>query len=178
MWHIHTGGTTDRSDISWLLFFYVFFLFFIFHVYVIKGLNSFKVYLFPVACHLVITELDGLSKGQECRDLDSIGETAHARMVQEFAKAAVAFLEKGFEAREPGLRALTSRGNQLESIAFRSEDTSGHKVCEYSLHALKIFGVINCISCCLYIFIWFVLGFPIVTVESVFTKIIVWKVYI
>lgn len=82
----------------------------------------------------MITELDGLAKGQECRDVDSIDEASHVRLVQECAKAAVAFLEKGFEAREPGLRALTSRGNQLESIAFRSEDTSGHKVCEYFLH--------------------------------------------
>lgn len=81
----------------------------------------------------MITELDGLAKGQEFRDADCIGEAAHAKLVQECAKAAVAFLEKGFETREPGLRALTSRGNQLESIAFRSEDTSGHKVCEYSL---------------------------------------------
>jgi len=48
--------------------------------------------------------------------------------VQEKARQAVAFLERGFEAREPGLRALTSRGNQLESIAFRSEDTSGQQV--------------------------------------------------
>lgn len=82
-----------------------------------------------MVCHSVITELDGLAKGQECRDVDYIGEAAHVRLVQECAKAAVTFLEKGFEAREPGLRALTSRGNQLESIAFRSEDTSGHKVC-------------------------------------------------
>ncbi|KAI5099801.1 telomerase-binding protein EST1A, partial [Silurus meridionalis] len=76
---------------------------------------------------IVITELDGLAKGQECHNVDSKGEAAHARTVQECAKAAVYFLEKSFEAREPGLRAITSRGNQLESIAFRSEDTSGHK---------------------------------------------------
>lgn len=86
----------------------------------------------------VITELDGLAKGQ-----DSFGggvarstgnrsnynvSAAHVRAVQEKARLAVAFLEKGFEAREPCLRALTSRGNQLESIAFRSEDTSGQQV--------------------------------------------------
>ncbi|KAI4871334.1 hypothetical protein NFI96_003129 [Prochilodus magdalenae] len=78
---------------------------------------------------IVITELDGLAKGQESRDGDSVGGggAAHARLVQEQAKLAVFFLEKGFEAREPGLRALTSRGSQLESIAFRSEDTSGQK---------------------------------------------------
>ena len=81
-------------------------------------------------CPSVITELDGLAKGQESRDGDSVGGggAAHARLVQEQAKLAVFFLEKGFEAREPGLRALTSRGSQLESIAFRSEDTSGQKV--------------------------------------------------
>lgn len=53
---------------------------------------------------------------------------AHLRAVQEKARLAVTFLEKGFEAREPCLRALTSRGNQLESIAFRSEDTTGQQV--------------------------------------------------
>ncbi|XP_076876434.1 telomerase-binding protein EST1A [Brachyhypopomus gauderio] len=78
---------------------------------------------------IVITELDGLAKGLETRDGEAACRTqaAHARLVQEQAKAAVAFLEKGFEAREQGLRALTSRGSQLESIAFRSEDTSGQK---------------------------------------------------
>lgn len=88
----------------------------------------------------VITELDGLAKGQESfggvgsggRGTGSRGNynvsVAHIRAVQEKARLAVAFLEKGFEAREPCLRALTSRGNQLESIAFRSEDTSGQQV--------------------------------------------------
>lgn len=88
----------------------------------------------------VITELDGLAKGQDNfggmgsggRSTGSRGNynisAAHVRAVQEKARLAVAFLEKGFEAREPCLRALTSRGNQLESIAFRSEDTSGQQV--------------------------------------------------
>lgn len=89
----------------------------------------------------VITELDGLAKGQDnfgggmgsgvrntgCRG-NYNASVAHLRAVQEKARLAVAFLEKGFEAREPCLRALTSRGNQLESIAFRSEDTSGQQV--------------------------------------------------
>ncbi|XP_058267513.1 telomerase-binding protein EST1A isoform X2 [Hemibagrus wyckioides] len=99
---------------------------FIDHLEGLKKLLACGTYILVVPL-IVITELDGLAKGQECRDKDSIGEAAHARLVQECAKAAMAFLEKGFEAREPGLRALTSRGNQLESIAFRSEDTSGHK---------------------------------------------------
>lgn len=89
----------------------------------------------------VITELDGLAKGQDnfsggmgsgVRSTGNRGNynvgVAHLRAVQEKARLAVAFLEKGFEAREPCLRALTSRGNQLESIAFRSEDTSGQQV--------------------------------------------------
>lgn len=89
----------------------------------------------------VITELDGLAKGQDSfgggmgsggRSTGSRGNysisATHVRAVQEKARLAVAFLEKGFEAKEPYLRALTSRGNQLESIAFRSEDTSGQQV--------------------------------------------------
>lgn len=88
---------------------------------------------------IVITELDGLAKGQDSfggvglggRNAGSRGNynvsAAHVRSVQEKARQAVAFLEKGFDAREPCLRALTSRGNQLESIAFRSEDTSGQQ---------------------------------------------------
>ncbi|KAK3550109.1 hypothetical protein QTP86_020662 [Hemibagrus guttatus] len=99
---------------------------FIDHLEGLKKLLACGTYILVVPL-IVITELDGLAKGQECRDKDSIGEAAHARLVRESAKAAMAFLEKSFEAREPGLRALTSRGNQLESIAFRSEDTSGHK---------------------------------------------------
>ncbi|TKS82854.1 Telomerase-binding protein EST1A [Collichthys lucidus] len=89
---------------------------------------------------IVITELDGLAKGQDNfgggmgsggRSTGSRGNynisATHVRAVQEKARLAVAFLERGFEAREPCLRALTSRGNQLESIAFRSEDTSGQQ---------------------------------------------------
>uniref|UniRef100_A0A8C1JG96 Telomerase-binding protein EST1A n=1 Tax=Cyprinus carpio TaxID=7962 RepID=A0A8C1JG96_CYPCA len=76
---------------------------------------------------IVITELDGLAKGQDSRE--GVGNGAHARQVQERARSAVMFLEKAFESRDPCIRALTSRGNTLESIAFRSEDTSGQKVC-------------------------------------------------
>ncbi|XP_059207493.1 telomerase-binding protein EST1A [Centropristis striata] len=88
---------------------------------------------------IVITELDGLAKGQDNFGGVGIGgrgnggrgnhnvSAAHVRAVQEKARLAVTFLEKGFEDREPCLRALTSRGNQLESIAFRSEDTSGQQ---------------------------------------------------
>lgn len=89
-----------------------------------------SVWCVPV-CLSVITELDGLAKGQDSRE--GVGNGAHARQVQDRARAAVMFLEKAFESRDPSIRALTSRGNTLESIAFRSEDTSGQKVCCFLL---------------------------------------------
>ncbi|XP_041097128.1 telomerase-binding protein EST1A isoform X2 [Polyodon spathula] len=72
---------------------------------------------------IVITELDGLARGQETEYRTG----SHARQVQEHARSAISFLERGFESREPCLRALTSRGNELESIAFRSEDPTGQQ---------------------------------------------------
>lgn len=78
----------------------------------------------------VITELDGLAKGQDSREGNA--NDAHVKQVQERARAAVMFLEKAFESKNPYIRALTSRGNTLESIAFRSEDTSGQKVRVFS----------------------------------------------
>ncbi|KAI3373761.1 hypothetical protein L3Q82_022346, partial [Scortum barcoo] len=112
---------------------------FIDHLGGLKKLLQCGTYIIVVPL-IVITELDGLAKGQDnfgalmgsggC-STGSRGNynvtAAHVRAVQEKARLAVAFLEKGFEAREPCLRALTSRGNQLESIAFRSEDTSGQQ---------------------------------------------------
>ncbi|MGH0175633.1 UNVERIFIED_CONTAM: hypothetical protein FKN15_001636 [Acipenser sinensis] len=71
----------------------------------------------------VITELDGLARGQETEYRTG----SHARQVQEHARSAISFLERGFENREPCLRALTSRGNELESISFRSEDPTGQQ---------------------------------------------------
>uniref|UniRef100_UPI00398F2779 telomerase-binding protein EST1A isoform X2 n=1 Tax=Pristiophorus japonicus TaxID=55135 RepID=UPI00398F2779 len=72
---------------------------------------------------IVINELDGLAKGQ---DSDYHGGN-HAKLVQERAKKAIDFLEQKFQSRDLCLRALTSRGNELESIAFRSEDTTGQQ---------------------------------------------------
>ncbi|KAG7484868.1 hypothetical protein MATL_G00054390 [Megalops atlanticus] len=102
---------------------------FIDHLAGLKKLMSCGLFILVVPL-IVITELDGLAKGQDNRGGTGGAGGAggsHARGVQERAKAAVSFLERGFEAREPCLRALTSRGNQLESIAFRSEDTSGQQ---------------------------------------------------
>lgn len=72
----------------------------------------------------VINELDGLAKGQET-DHRAGG---YARVVQEKARKSIEFLERRFESRDTCLRALTSRGNELESIAFRSEDITGQLV--------------------------------------------------
>ncbi|KAL6098736.1 smg6 [Pungitius sinensis] len=112
---------------------------FIDHLGGLKKLLQCGTYIIVVPL-IVITELDGLAKGQDnfgggvCSGGRGAGgrgnfnvNAAHVRAVQEKARLAVAFLEKGFEAREPSLRALTSRGNQLESISFRSEDTSGQQ---------------------------------------------------
>ncbi|XP_029557708.1 telomerase-binding protein EST1A [Salmo trutta] len=112
---------------------------FIDHLTGLKTLLQSGTYILVVPL-IVITELDGLAKGQEscdgsgsgrggsgCRGNTGSGGPTHAQSVQEKAKVAVAFLERGFEAREPCLRALTSRGSQMESIAFRSEDTSGQQ---------------------------------------------------
>lgn len=72
----------------------------------------------------MINELDGLAKGQET-DHRAGG---YARVVQEKARKSIEFLERRFESRDSCLRALTSRGNELESIAFRSEDITGQLV--------------------------------------------------
>ncbi|KAJ7997397.1 hypothetical protein DPEC_G00228560 [Dallia pectoralis] len=108
---------------------------FIDHLTGLKVLLQTGTYILVVPL-IVITELDGLAKGQESsggngrggsRGNPGGGGAAHARTVQEKAKVAVAFLEQGFEAKEACLRALTSRGSELDSIAFRSEDTSGQQ---------------------------------------------------
>ncbi|OCT94059.1 telomerase-binding protein EST1A [Xenopus laevis] len=95
---------------------------FINHLPGLEHLLSCQIYILVIPL-IVIHELDGLAKGQEFdqRNAD------HARALQEKARKAIQFLEQGFEAREPYLRALTSRGNELDSIAFRSEDISGQK---------------------------------------------------
>nr|XP_056721183.1 telomerase-binding protein EST1A isoform X1 [Euleptes europaea] len=69
---------------------------------------------------IVINELDGLAKGPESENRAG----GYARLLQERARKAVEFLEARFEQRDSYMRALTSRGNELESISFRSEDIS------------------------------------------------------
>ncbi|XP_075710269.1 telomerase-binding protein EST1A isoform X2 [Rhinoderma darwinii] len=95
---------------------------FINHLHGLQQLLSCQIYILVIPL-IVFHELDGLAKGQ---DVDQ-RSAAQARSLQEKARKAIQFLEHGFEARDPFLRALTSRGNELESIAFRSEDISGQK---------------------------------------------------
>ena len=79
-------------------------------------------------CHTnppVLNELDGLARDPDGR---RAGPQARGDRVGQQARAATAFLEERFEVRDPNLRALTSRGSELESIAFRSEDTVGQQV--------------------------------------------------
>ncbi|XP_043574825.1 telomerase-binding protein EST1A [Chiloscyllium plagiosum] len=95
---------------------------FIDHLPSLVRLLDCKLYIIVVPL-IVINELDGLAKGQ---DTDYHGGN-HAKLVQERAKKAIDFLEQKFESRDSCLRALTSRGNELESIAFRSEDTTGQQ---------------------------------------------------
>ncbi|KAM3934069.1 telomerase-binding protein EST1A isoform 2-T2 [Leptodactylus fuscus] len=95
---------------------------FINHLPGLQQLLSCQIYILVIPL-IVIHELDGLAKGQDVDQRSAV----QARSLQEKARKAIQFLEHGFEARDPFLRALTSRGNELESIAFRSEDISGQK---------------------------------------------------
>lgn len=90
----------------------------------------------------VINELDGLAKGQET-DHRAGG---YARVVQEKARKSIEFLERRFESRDSCLRALTSRGNELESIAFRSEDITGQLVRSPSRKGVPIANLQNRVS--------------------------------
>uniref|UniRef100_A0A8C8S5U9 Telomerase-binding protein EST1A n=1 Tax=Pelusios castaneus TaxID=367368 RepID=A0A8C8S5U9_9SAUR len=72
---------------------------------------------------IVINELDGLAKGPETEHRAG----GYGRLLQEKARRSIEFLEERFESRDNCMRALTSRGNELESISFRSEDTTGQQ---------------------------------------------------
>lgn len=73
---------------------------------------------------IVINELDGLAKGSKEGQYDSADQ---ANKVRERSKQTVEFLEEEFEKKNSHLKALTSKGNVLETISFRSEegDSSG-----------------------------------------------------
>ena len=45
-----------------------------------------------------------------------------------FYRSAIDFLEHEFSERNPQVKTVTSKGTELDTIAFRSEDPSGRKV--------------------------------------------------
>ena len=68
----------------------------------------------------VINELDGLAQGSKTGQYDS---EEHAGKVKSRAKATIDYLEQEFEKKNSHLKAQTSKGSTLETIAFRSEET-------------------------------------------------------
>ncbi|CAG5135543.1 unnamed protein product, partial [Candidula unifasciata] len=96
---------------------------FIDHFSTLKKILQTKKYTLVVPL-VVINELDGLARGARDHQYDS---PDHAHMVKSQAQAAIEFLEAEFEMKNPHLRAQTSKGSILETIAFRSEesDSSG-----------------------------------------------------
>ncbi|XP_019616272.1 PREDICTED: uncharacterized protein LOC109463835 [Branchiostoma belcheri] len=73
---------------------------------------------------VVINELDGLARGSR-PGLDKA--SGHAQKLQQGAVLAVQFLEDRFSCHDNHLRALTSKGTSLDTIAFRNEDMPGHQ---------------------------------------------------
>ena len=77
---------------------------------------------------IVITELDGLSKGigslgTISQTVTSPAEMEHYAHVARMAAESVAMLEAEFEKRNRMLVAVTSQGHLRDSITFRSEET-------------------------------------------------------
>ncbi|XP_022794858.1 telomerase-binding protein EST1A-like [Stylophora pistillata] len=73
---------------------------------------------------IVINELDGLKKDVL---LDKCDNLQHAQYVLENARLAIHFLENDFSQRNPQVKTVTSKGTELDTIQFRSEDPSGRK---------------------------------------------------
>ncbi|KAH9525481.1 Smg-6, nonsense mediated mRNA decay factor [Bulinus truncatus] len=91
---------------------------FIDHFVTVKKILQSKKYTLVVPL-VVINELDGLALGARDKQYDS---PDHARMVKTQARAAIEFLEAEFDVKNPNLKALTSKGSTLETIAFRVEE--------------------------------------------------------
>lgn len=73
----------------------------------------------------MINELDGLAKGSK----DGQNSTQqHANRVRKTSEESVQFLEAEFEKKNSHLKTQTSKGNILETIAFRSEESENGTV--------------------------------------------------
>lgn len=73
---------------------------------------------------IVINELDGLSRDFH---FDKFKDPQHAQNLLESARSAIDFLEYQFSQRNALVKAVTSQGSEMDTIAFRSEDPSGRK---------------------------------------------------
>ncbi|KAL4223249.1 Smg-6 [Mactra antiquata] len=69
---------------------------------------------------VVINELDGLAQGQRSGQYES---EDHALKVKSRATSTIEYLENEFDKKNSHLKALTSKGNVMETISFRSEET-------------------------------------------------------
>jgi protein SMG6 len=65
--------------------------------------------------------LDGLAKGSREGQYDTL---EHAEMVYTGAQRTIQFLEREFDNRNSHLRALTSKGSVMDTIAYRAEETT------------------------------------------------------
>lgn len=69
----------------------------------------------------MINELDGLS---HVAPKGKYADAEHSAMVRREALSAVSFLESQFDSRNRRLKALTQSGTELQTISYRSEETS------------------------------------------------------
>ncbi|KAF5401611.1 Telomerase binding protein EST1A [Paragonimus heterotremus] len=83
---------------------------------------------------VVVNELDTLARygssshansGKANHAYEEEGEVTRAGLIQERARAAIAYLEHEFAHRNTRLRALTARGSFMETIAYRNEINGG-----------------------------------------------------
>ncbi|XP_071849963.1 telomerase-binding protein EST1A-like isoform X2 [Apostichopus japonicus] len=91
---------------------------FIDHLPAIEELVACQRYLVIVPL-VVINELDGLSHGLR----NEGAGVSTAQNVAAFAADAIEFLERSFDERNKHLKAMTSQGTRLDTIAYRSEES-------------------------------------------------------
>ncbi|KAL3313638.1 Smg-6, nonsense mediated mRNA decay factor [Cichlidogyrus casuarinus] len=74
----------------------------------------------PLANEPVKVQLFTVNSSDE-EDVDESGGITHSGLIKGRARAAIDWLELEFEARNPRIKALTTQGNMMDSISYRSE---------------------------------------------------------